>query len=900
MFRSSFYIGLTLFCLISLTVSAQRISNSLNSNWKFYKGDMVNLSSNLATIVHAKDIKWSDISLPHTYNDKDVLDDEPGYYRGITWYKRQLSIPAQWKNKIVYLHFEGVGQVAEVYVNGKKAGSHTGSYNAFKIKLNDFLNFEGGANVVEVKVDNSFNENIAPLTADFTFYGGIYRDVYLVTADPVHFNMDNHASAGVFITTPKVTAALADVNIKGEVSNASTIPKKALLNVELIDASGKVIATKQQNLKLAANANTPFVLVMANIKAPKLWSPENPYLYQVRTTITDGATKTVIDELTEPLGFRWFSFDAVSGFKLNGKNYKLIGASRHQDFKDKGNAISDAQHVRDVKLLKEMGGNFLRVAHYPQDPAILQACDRLGILASVEIPIVNQITENQTFTNNCLMMQTEMIRQHFNHPSVVIWAYMNEVLLKINYQKNNPKRAPYIANVTKLAEQLDSLTRHEDPSRYTMIVNHGDFELYHEAGLAELAQITGWNIYQGWYSGNLSGFAAFMDKHHATIPNQPQFITEFGADVDPRLHSFLPERFDKTEEYGEQFHQVYLKAIQDRPFVIGGAIWNLADFNSETRAEAMPHINNKGLMTTDRQLKAAYLYYQSQLSKNPYLKIASRNWLLRSGIADSADSLFSTQEITVYTNLKTISLRANGKVIGKADAVDGVARFKVPFVNGNNKLMVYDNDHPPLIDVIDVDFKLIPKDLTSIKQPFTELNVSLGDKRLYIDAAQDQVWLPEQAYTAGSWGYIGGEVFTVKGGRQPYGSAKNIINTEDDPIYETQRVGIEQFKLDVPVGKYEVTLLFAELLSNIKREELVYNLATTAGAKEEAGKRSFDVKVNGILVLDNLSSNNYLEPEKAFATKFTVTVTNKNGITLDFLAKEGKTILNGLQVRKIY
>jgi beta-galactosidase len=879
------------------TLTAQpRIYETINSNWKFYKGEINSLPQKADST-----IKWEYVSIPHSWNVADVMDDEPSYYRGTGWYEKQLFVPSSWQKKDIYLFFEGASQVTEVYINGKKVGDHIGGYTAFSFLINDFLKLGNEANDLLVKVNNSYNADIPPLSADFTFYGGIYRDVNLIAVDQVHFDMDNHASNGVFITTPKVNESTADMSVKGSFINKSTA-RTVLVQTRLLDADGKSIAHVQTKIKAAVNQPLPFQQDITNIIAPKLWSPESPYLYKVVTSLVDSKTKVILDEIISPLGFRWFTFDSTNGFFLNGKPCKLIGASRHQDYKDMANALPDALHVRDVELLKEMGGNFLRVAHYPQDPEVLEACDRLGILASVEIPIVNQITESEAFSNNCKNMQVEMIKQNFNHPSLIIWTYMNEVLLRMKYEKGSEKRAAYIKNVAKLGRELENITRQEDPYRYTMIPNHGDFDLYNNAGLTQIPKIVGWNLYKGWYDGDLVGFASFLDKHHRELPNKSVIVSEYGADADPRLHSLQPVKFDKSNEFAVIFHKAYLKAINERPFVAGAAIWNLVDFNSEQRIETMPHINLKGILTTDRREKNSYLFYQANLIKEPYIRIGSKLWLLRSGVADSSANLQCTQPVEIFSNQKKVTLKLNGHTLGEKETDQGYVEFDVPFINGINKVeALIDVNGKIYTDAENIEFKLIPANLKSKEIPFTEINVSLGDKRYFIDEKLHQVWIPEKPYSEGSWGYIGGEVFTMKRSNHSFGSDKNILGTDYDPIYETQRVGIEKFKLDVPDGVYEVTLHFAELLSDKQREELVYNLTSdTAKKKDNASLRLFDVTINNSKVFENLGNSSYLIPERAVSSKVTIEALNGEGITIGFVPKAGQAILNGLQVRKIY
>jgi beta-galactosidase len=585
--RALLWLALTLLAEPAL---AQRLTQSISTNWLFRK-DSLALSP-----AQAREAKgWEKISLPHTWNAADVLDDVPGYYRGTGWYKKTLLVPADRQRRRVFLRFEGANQEAEVYVNGQLAGRHAGGYTAFVVPISKFLGSAGQAGTaveVLVKVTNRYNADIPPLTADFTFYGGLYRDAYLVAAEPVHFDLGNYASSGVFVTTPQVAADAASVVVAGALTNEAPATRRVLVRTRLLDHAGRLVAQQQARLTLRPGQQQPFRLALPPVRPPHLWTPADPYLYRTVTQVLDGGPSgAVLDELSSPVGLRWFRFDAAQGFFLNGQPLKLIGTNRHQDYPGLGNALPTALAERDVQLLKEMGGNFLRVSHYPQDPAVLAACDRLGILASVEIPVVNAITDLPAFFQTCRTMQTELIRQHFNHPSVIIWAYMNEVLLRLppGLKRDNAPGHAYLGRVQALARQLDSLTRREDPARYTMLVCHGDFDLYQQAGLLAVPQLIGWNLYQGWYSGDLAGFPAFLDHHRQALPDKPLLVTEYGADSDERLHAAHPRRFDKSMEYANRYHEFYLKAILERPFVAGSTVWNLAEFNSETRQEATPH-----------------------------------------------------------------------------------------------------------------------------------------------------------------------------------------------------------------------------------------------------------------------------------------------------------------------
>lgn len=867
---------ITFFVTNSFAQDSGRKLISLNDQWEFKKENGVT----------------EKVNLPHTWNDKDVMDDEPGYYRGLGIYKRKLKLDDSAKGKDIYLVFNGVAQEAEVLINGKTAGKHIGSYTRFTVAIMPFLNYKD--DVIEVRVTNRFNEDIPPLTADFTFFGGIYRNVNLLITDPVHFSQKANGSSGVFITTPQVSAVTAKVQVKSIIENSSSA-KKVQIQTTIFNAQGKEISSQVSILNMLSGGNNTVVQELNNIKQPELWSPGNPYLYRIVTKIIDMKTKTVLDQVSNPLGFRWFKFDANQGFFLNDKPLKLIGASRHQDYEYLGNATPDALQIRDVEVLKKMGGNFLRVAHYPQDPLVLEACDRLGILASVEIPVVNTITESETFTKNCLDMQVEMIRQNFNHPSIIIWAYMNEILLRTKFESDKPRQQIYFDHVRELAQKLEDLTRKEDPSRYTLLVNHGAWDIYNKVGLTKIPMIVGWNLYNGWYSGSPADFAKFLDQHHKELADKPMLVTEYGADADPRIRSFSPVRFDKSVEYGIYFNQIYLNEMLKRPFVSGGMAWNLADFNSETREETMPHINNKGLLTIGRKPKDTYFLYQAYLADQPYLKITSAQWQDRTGVADSA-SLFCTQPLQVATNLKSAELFLNGKSLGIKEAVDHICSWQVPFVDGLNQLRVVAGNKS---DEADVNFQLQPYRFTDQSISFKNMNILLGSKRFYIDENQHQLWMPDQPYRKGSWGWIGGEPYKGTNNRITYGSDKNILDTNDDPIYQTQQVGIQQFKMDVPDGEYELSLYFAELVGGISKEALVYNLDNTH-KKEVEENRIFSVLINGATFLNNINLAKDFGYTTAIIKKNRVTVQNGKGITIDFTPVEGKAVLNALQLRKVY
>jgi len=896
--RFIFLLG-ALFIAMTLSSQVKQVS-AINNNWKFHQGDL-KFAKNHSTLDTSslEELEWETINIPHTWNNLDAIDETPGYYRGVGWYKKAIYVGAEDCNARTLIYFEGANQVTEVYVNGKWVGKHLGGYAGFNFDITEYLNF-GEKNLLAIKVDNSHNENIPPLSADFTFFGGIYRDVYLVKQNAVHFSMDDYSSSGVYITTPEVSKEKAQVQINCLLNNKTNQNRQLTLVNRIVNKEGEIISEKNQKIKLKKQANQFSVKETFSVDKPLLWSPDNPYLYQVITLIKDTKTGIIFDESIEPLGLRWFNFDPQKGFFLNGEYLKLIGTNRHQDYLKKGNALTNEMHVSDVHLLKEMGGNFLRISHYPQDPVVLKTCDRLGILASIEIPIVNAISESKDFTENSLLMAEEMVKQNVNHPSLIIWAYMNEVLLRPPFDKKIDKEryALYTKNIAKLASKIEALIRKLDSNRYTMIANHGAIEQYKNAGLTDIPMILGWNLYQGWYGGVFAGFDKNLDELHNLFPSKPLIVTEYGADVHHRLHSFDSERFDYTVEYGNRYHEHYLKAIMARPFIVGANIWNLNDFYSETRGYAKPNTNLKGITTLNREKKDTWWLYKTKFSKEPVVKFGQNEWKIRGGVAESGKD-YCLQPVNIYSNNESVQLIHND-VVYNAEVIDNIARFSIPFKNGKNKLEAISTvQSKTYTDILDVDFRLAPYKFSEFEDDFYELNVLLGSKRIYEDRVNSMVWIPEQEYVQGSWGYIGGKPYRpkTKFGSLP-SSELDIKDSQDDPIYQTQRAGIDGFKLDVPDGQYTITLHWAELESDIKYEKLAYNLGNDR-VFEDASDRIFNVILNGNFIEKNLNISEEYGAEKAVSVKYQINVIEGKGIKIDFEAIKNAPILNAIQIRKI-
>jgi beta-galactosidase len=860
---------------ISLSLSAETVSYTINSAWQFRRGD-------------APEGQWLTVDVPHTWNAQDVDDDTPGYYRDKGFYKKTIMIPSYAEGKRVYLKFEGVGQECDVLVNGKKVVSHVGSYSAFAADITDAVTAGKECEIV-VNADNKHNPSIPPLSADFNFYGGIYRDVNLIVKEPVNISILDKATSGLYITTPAVSEEAAKVSARLLLNNTLAQTAKVNVDYEIYDPQGNLLQTISKKHKLEAGAGGLEVTVDADIAQPQLWSPDTPALYTLKALLKDPKTGEVYDQVAEHFGLRWFHFDADKGFFLNGKHLKLIGTNRHQDFKNKGWALDDSYHINDMRMLKEMGGNFLRVAHYPQDPMILAACDKLGILTSVEIPIVNAVTETQEFSDNCVLMVEEMVKQSFNHPSVIIWAYMNEVMLRLPYKRNTPEYKSYCEEVHRQAVRLENKINELDPARETLIPYHSGLDRYEDADLVRVPSTIGMNYYFGWYSRTVDYLQVAVDNFHKKYPDVPLMITEYGADIDQRIHSLKqPEGFDYSVEYGDFFQEHYLKTFLNTPHVVGCFLWNLNEFYSEPRCSAVPHVNLKGVITLDRKPKNTYLLYKANLTKEPFIKFADSDWTVRSG--EAADK----HRIKLYSNCESAVLYQEGEKVADLIFKMGTAEAYLPFKDGMNQFYAMAKDGKA-VDVLNINYRA---QNPVLKDGFTELNVLLGSNRNFTEFDQRVCWVHDKEYTPGSWGYVGGYMYRPKSGNNTLPAAEiNLHGTPNDPMYQTQRRGIEAFKADVPDGMYSVYLHWAELIKPMA-DILIYNLGRNS-VLEQSSDRTFSVAVNGKCIYEKLNVLEAVGPARPLVVKVDVKVENGEGLTIDLKPITGETMLTAVRIVKI-
>jgi beta-galactosidase len=635
--------------------NGKRQSFLINKNWLYLEDDIKQIDH-----IYQSAKEWEKINLPHTWNNFDAVDQEPGYRRAASWYMKKLFIPELDDHTILKINFEGVNIESEIFVNGKKAGGHTGGYLQFDVDITPFIK-ENAVNEILVKADNSYNPNIPPSqTSDFVIYGGITRDVRLKILPSVY--IDN-----LFISTPKVSERSAETKLKISLNNQSG-NKNILLKIHLNDGDNKTLITAEEKYQLA-NGNSQFDISLPDLKKPHLWSTEDPYLYTMNLSVI--VDLKVVDTYSEKIGYRWFEFKENGPFYLNGKRVLLRGTHRHEDYAGLGNALPDSLHRKDIRMIKEMGANFIRLAHYPQDPEVYRACDELGLLVWDEIPWCRGGMGKDIWKRNVKSFLNEMIDQNYNHPSIIIWSLGNEIywLPEFPDGDNNDSLRTFL-------KELNDIAHHKDPSRYTAVRKYYDG--------SDIVDLFSPSIWSGWYSGVYKGYEkAIVD---AQKKYKRFFHAEYGGDSHVGRHSEQPvtgDGFANPDEWEEKVNQVkisnianmgdwsesymvdlfdwYLKYSEQSPSFSGSAQWAFKDFPTPLRPEnPIPYMNQKGLVDRNGNPKDAYYVFKSYWNtKDKFCYIESPTWTERSGPKDVK------REVNVFSNCSEVELFLNEISQGK-------------------------------------------------------------------------------------------------------------------------------------------------------------------------------------------------------------------------------------------
>lgn len=847
-------------CLLAIVVmfvvtslQAQREMKTINDNWEFRK---------------SIDESWESVNLPHTFNI-DAYQ-QRNYYQGKGFYRRTLVLPEIVAERRYYMKIDAASKAANIRVNGKEVGSHVGGYTACIVDITEYIRKE---NLIEITVDNG-RKDITPISADFTFWGGIYRDVWLISTPKQHFNMSNMGSDGIFISTPVVNEKRGVLKVKCEVTNDSHESSILEVRSAIYSPQGKLLQTIKQKQKLKSGETYIFENTSGAIESPDLWSPETPSLYLVKTTLVDPKSGKLLDEKNHKVGFRWFTFDGSKGFFLNGKSYKLRGLNRHQDQAPAGVALDDEAHRRDIFLMKELGCNFIRISHFPQDDAILEMCDELGLLAWEEIPIINIVPNTPGYDDNCEYNLREMIRQHYNHSSVITWGYMNEILLTAP-SIGKPEWLACKERTVNLAQRLEAVLKEEDPGRASVMAFNMT-NLYNEIGL-NLVDVVGWNLYHGWYVDKLKDFNAWCEDQHRRYPDQPMIISEWGAGSDKRLHSTQGRAFDFSIEYQQTYIEHYLPFIENTEWISGCAYWNFIDFNVAARQESMPRVNNKGLAYNNRIWKDVAYYFKAMWRKDiPVIRIASRDWEMRTG------EINKPQSIKIYSNMPEVELFINGQSIGCQKTANCHTVFNVILPEGISVLMAQGIKNGKTVqDAMTIQFKSLPNIAEG-----DELAINVGSNCYFTSDISNLTWLPDQPYTAGGWGYIGGKA---------HSTTSEIYNTLDGPIYQTWREGNWSYKIDAPIGEYEIELLIADVT---KPAAQLANLLNKNKEEKHSGETRFHISICGKQVETNFSPIDGGKHRTAFKRRYIIR-NEHDHIVISAGAVKGEPFLAGIKVRKL-
>lgn len=670
--QSSRLVSVVLFMLYGMSMFAQRQDILLNNDWNFRFSHQVQKGTEVR------------VDLPHTWNAQDALSGKIDYKRGIGNYEKNLFIRPEWKGKRLFIRFEGVNNIADVFINRRHIGEHRGGYGAFIFEITGKVEY-GKENSILVRVNNGEQLDIMPLVGDFNFYGGIYRDVHLLITDETCISPLDYASPGVRLIQDSVSHRYAKVRAIVDLSNGSSGNQEVELNVRLLDGQ-RVVKEGTKNVNLSGNEVMQQELTF-EIDQPHLWNGrQDPFLYQAEVTLFRNGQ--MVDRVTQPLGLRFYRIDPDKGFFLNGKHLPLQGVCRHQDRNEVGNALRPQHHEEDVALMLEMGVNAVRLAHYPQATYFYDLMDKNGIIVWAEIPFVGPGGYNDkgfvdlpAFRANGKEQLKELIRQHYNHPSICVWGLFNE----LTELGDNP--VEYIKELNVLAHQ-------EDPTRLTTSASNqmGDLNFITDA--------IAWNRYDGWYGGTPADLGTWLDRMHKDHPEICIAISEYGAGASiyhqqDSLVKTVPTSWWHPENWQTYYHIENWKTISSRPYVWGSFVWNMFDFGAAHRTEGdRPGINDKGLVTFDRKVRkdAFYFYKANWNGEEPMLYLTGKRNTARTQ---------RLQTIIAFTNQSGAELFVNGKSYGKAipDSYAILEWKNVELQPGENEIKVVStNKKLPLSD----------------------------------------------------------------------------------------------------------------------------------------------------------------------------------------------------------
>lgn len=588
------------------------------------------------------------ISLPHCFNAIDGQSGD-GMYKGQCFYQRKLDINDEDLNKFIFLEIGAAGLISKVYINGQLAGENRCGFSMYRVFLSPFL--KPRENLISIMVDNSHYEDVYPLMADFSFYGGLYREVSLIIQEALHFDLMDNGRDGIYLTQKNIGKNIFELNVKGRVVNELSEVKEGTIEFRLLDKEENTVFNKRVDVIVLRDSQFEFT---EKINNPKLWQGiENPYLYKLEAKLF--CENRIYDIRTIEVGFRTIEITSDKGIFLNGNPIKLKGVSRHQDFAGVGNALTKEHMDLDMSIIKEIGANSIRLSHYQHHDYFYTLCDREGLLVWAEIPFISIPTTCDKQNKNAKDQLEKLIKQAYNHSSIYCWGVQNEITIAIENE-----------NIYEMVKELVSIAKKLDPNR--LVAQANIHSVVNESPLNELTDFVGYNLYYGWYYKEMQDLGKRLDKFHETRPNIPIMVTEYGVDANPKLHSYNPRIMDYTEEYQLIFHENALRTLNERKFVLGGYVWAMFDFGSEIRNEGGEKgINQKGLVTIDRKIKKdAFYLYKAYWSKKPFVKLAGKRFINRHK---------DINDIVVLSNLEQIKLYVNNQFINEINSNEPMKKF---------------------------------------------------------------------------------------------------------------------------------------------------------------------------------------------------------------------------------
>ena len=594
--------------------------------------------------------RWDIVNLPHCWNGIDGQDGGNDYYRGKGYYAKEFELSDLPENERYYLEVKGANSSADVYLNGRHLAYHDGGYSLWRVELTEAMQAH---NLLVIVVDNAANDQVYPQMADFTFYGGLYRDVTLIGVSESHFDLGYYGGTGVQVT-PNVVGRDAEIEVEVFVCNGKEGQR---LCYEITDAAGESIA------RLEGTDSK----VTIPIWEVHLWhGKKDPYLYKARVQLLEDGR--VIDEVSTRFGCRSFVIDPDRGFILNGEEYPLRGVSRHQDTWGKGNALSQEDHKRDMELIREMGATTIRLAHYQQDPYVYELCDEYGFVVWAEIPYISKHLPKGW--DNTLSQMRELVIQNYHHPSIAVWGLSNEIGIGgIDDEVLENHRA------------LNDLCHQLDPTRLTAVAAVSMCPM--DDPYLLIPDVVSYNHYFGWYGGEVEQNGPWFDRFHAMHPHIPIGCSEYGCEA-LDWHTSQPVQGDYTEEYQAYYHEELIQQFFTRPYLWATHVWNMFDFGADSRAEGGENgQNHKGLVTIDRTYKKdAFYAYKAWLSDEPFVHLCGKRYV---------DRVEEVTRVTVYSNLPTVELFVNGRSVGQQTAEDHFFYFDVPNKGETNLIAVAGN-----------------------------------------------------------------------------------------------------------------------------------------------------------------------------------------------------------------